>query len=215
LSVFVVSPNELLAGALVAVLTNSPDLGGAEAVIIEELADALAATDDEHVVVMHGDDVEPGYLTRVAAAYPVLVLGSGGSDEMIAAVDAGAMGYLDAESSLEAIKDAVISLAKGVAMIEPRLLGSLLRHVVGRRREQAQARRALEVLTPRENEVFRLLARGLGSQQAAQQLYISLQTVRTHTRRIMNKLDLHSRSELVALAARCGLELEVDGGGDD
>jgi DNA-binding NarL/FixJ family response regulator len=138
----------------------------------------------------------------------VLVLGDGGAEEMIDAVEAGAMGYLAADASFDSITDTVRSLAKGVATVEPALLGALLRHVVDRRRVESQARRVLEVLTPREHEVFALLAQGSDSGRIADRLFISVQTVRTHTRTVMSKLDLHSRSELVALAARCGFPLE-------
>jgi len=137
------------------------------------------------------------------------VLGTGSAEEMIAAVEAGAMGYMDSDSAFETIAETVRSLAKGVATVEPKLLGALLRHVVERRRAERETRKLLDVLTPRENQMFTLLAQGLTSREAADRLFISSQTVRTHTQRIMTKLDLHSRSELVALAARCGFDLSA------
>ncbi len=207
LKVIVISPDEVFGGALVAALSGAPDMGDCEMLSLE-LAAELAGGGHTDVFVLHAGRVETAAVARLAATAPVLVLATGGADAMIVAVEAGAMGYLDADAPFETIADTVRSLAKGVATVEPALLGALLRHVVERRRAERETRKALDVLTPRENQVFSLLAQGLDSGDLAEQLFISSQTVRTHTQRIMTKLDLHSRSELVALAARCGLDLE-------
>ena len=89
----------------------------------------------------------------------------------------------------------------------PALLGHLLRHVVQRRRAEREALELLERLTPRAREVFELAARGYRHVEVAEELYISAATARTHLQRGFAKLDVHSRGELVALAARCGLEV--------
>jgi NarL family two-component system response regulator LiaR len=207
LTVVVISSDEMYGGALAAALSGAPDVGDCR---VEATGSAPGPAD---VLVVHGGSAEAGEIGRLASLAPVLVLGQGGAGEMIEAVEAGAMGYLDANASFDSVADTVRSLAKGVATVEPALLGALLRHVVDRQRVEREARQELEVLTPRENEVFALLARGLDSAQIADRLFISVQTVRTHTRRLMGKLDLHSRSELVALAARCGLTLESENEG--
>jgi DNA-binding NarL/FixJ family response regulator len=64
-------------------------------------------------------------------------------------------------------------------------------------------------LTPREQEILRLLAEGLSSKEIAQKLFISPKTVENHRANIMNKLDLHSSIELVRYAAKLGL-IDVD-----
>jgi DNA-binding CsgD family transcriptional regulator len=60
-------------------------------------------------------------------------------------------------------------------------------------------------LTPRETEVLRLLAAGLGTRAVAEELSVSVATVRTHVENILQKLEVHSRLEAVALALRKGL----------
>lgn len=206
LTVVVISSDEMYGGALAAALSGAPDVGDCR-------VEATGATPGPaDVLVLHGGSVVAAEIGRLASLAPVLVLGHGGAEEMIEGVESGAMGYLDASASFDLVTDTVRSLAKGVATVEPALLGALLRHVVDRRRVEREARQDLEVLTPREGQVFALLAQGLDSGQIADRLFISVQTVRTHTRRIMGKLDLHSRSELVALAARCGLTLESEEG---
>ena len=69
-------------------------------------------------------------------------------------------------------------------------------------RDSGAAPPAFAGLTTRENEVLRLLARGLDQGTIAQQLAISPATVGTHIQRILNKLDVHSRTQAVALAYR-------------
>lgn len=206
LTVVVISSDEMYGGALAAALSGASDVGDCR---VEASGSTPAPAD---VLVLHGGSIEPREIGRLASLAPVLVLGEGGPEEMIEAVESGAMGYLDATASFDSVTDTVRSLAKGVATVEPALLGALLRHVVDRRRVEREARQDLEVLTAREHQVFALLAQGLDSGQIADRLFISVQTVRTHTRRVMGKLDLHSRSELVALAARCGLTLEPEDG---
>jgi DNA-binding NarL/FixJ family response regulator len=63
----------------------------------------------------------------------------------------------------------------------------------------------LNRLTPREREVFQLMVDGLGRKQMAERLYLSVDTVRTHTRTIMEKLDVHSATAAVAVALSAGL----------
>jgi DNA-binding NarL/FixJ family response regulator len=173
LTVVVISSDEMYGGALAAALSGAPDI---EECSVEVPGSSPGPAD---VLVIHGSGVEPGHITQLASSAPLLVLGEGGAEEMIEAVEAGAMGYLAADASFDSITDTVRSLAKGVATVEPALLGALLRHVVDRRRVESQARRALEVLTPREHEVFALLAQGLDSGRIAGGLFISVQTVRT------------------------------------
>lgn len=206
LTVVVISSDEMYGGALAAALSGAPDVGDCR---VEATGSTPGPAD---VLVLHDGGSDAGEIGRLASLAPVLIMGHGGAEEMIEAVESGAMGYLDANASFDLVTDTVRSLAKGVATVEPALLGALLRHVVDRRRVEREARQDLEVLTARETQVFALLAQGLDSGQIADRLFISVQTVRTHTRRIMGKLDLHSRSELVALAARCGLTLESEAG---
>lgn len=213
ISVIVVATDEVSGGALAAALGASPDIGECDQVQPTD-AEKLATSNIGETVIVDMAPPDTERTTSLALISPVLVLGSGQADEMVSAVEAGAMGYLDSTASFDQISEAVASLAKGTATVEPTLLGALLRHVVDRRRLEREALKELEVLTPRQEEVFRLLARGLDNDEVGNRLFISPQTVRTHTRSIMTKLDLHSRSDLVALAARCGLDLSPNLGED-
>ena len=130
-------------------------------------------------------------------------------EAMLDALESGADGYAIMEEGLDKLIDAVRTVASGTASVPPTLLGHLLRHVVQRRRAEREALELLEQLTPREREIFELAAQGYRHVEVAKELYISAATARTHLQRAFDKLDVHSRAELVALAARCGLEVGI------
>ncbi len=127
---------------------------------------------------------------------------------LIPAVDAGCRGFLPESASLDQVRKAVLELSEGGAVIPPDLLGTLLRHLVDRRRAGAGANAALADLTDREREVFHLAARGASRDEIAERLYISPATARTHLQRIYRKLGVHSQAQLVGLAIEIG-ELEA------
>jgi DNA-binding NarL/FixJ family response regulator len=139
---------------------------------------------------------------------PVLGVGPSESEAMLAAFEAGAQGYVDIGASASEIVQAARSVASGTAVVTPRLLGPLLRAVVDRRRKERSQRDTLAVLTLRERQVFELAAKGFTRSQLATELIISPATARTHLQKLMAKLDIHSQAELVALAARCGLDTQ-------
>ncbi|NNF63661.1 MAG: response regulator transcription factor [Acidimicrobiia bacterium] len=145
-------------------------------------------------------------LLDVVDDVPAVVLGTG-PDSMLSAVTAGAIGYVDIESPLEEVVAALRSVAGGVGTIPPALLGTLLRQVVRRNRAEQEHRDRLNVLSPRENDVFRLAALGRSNDDIAAELFISPGTVRTHKQSIFKKLDLHAQAELVAFAMRCGFDV--------
>lgn len=145
-----------------------------------------------------------------------LVLDSGGDeDALLRAIEAGADGYLIGTSGLHGLADAVHALARGESVVPPNMLGPLLRRLIQRRRAASDAWSKLDRLTPREREVLGLLVDGLDDVRIADRLVISPETVRTHAQRILRKLEVHSRVEVIALVAQFGspdqLERVVEG----
>ncbi len=126
---------------------------------------------------------------------------------MVDAVEAGALGYVSREASFRELGSAVETVGAATPVIPPEMLGALLRRSVDRRREQRREIERLNALTAREREVFEGLARGQDKDEIAAELFISPQTVRTHKQRMFRKLGLHSAAEVVAMAARCGLDV--------
>jgi DNA-binding NarL/FixJ family response regulator len=196
-----------LAGAL-ASLADPNELRMTQVASMAHLADASEKDDVGVVVVVDPEEFPPELVVETASSLPVLVVGpTADATQMIASVEAGALGYADAAAPLEELIEAIGSVAAGVGVIPPSLLGSLLRHVVERQRRQRQRREQLQILSTREREVFELTARGFDKPAVAAKLFISPATARTHVQNVFRKLSLHSLADLVALAAECGLEV--------
>jgi DNA-binding NarL/FixJ family response regulator len=124
-------------------------------------------------------------------------------DDLYEAIKAGANGYLLKEVSVEDVAAAIHAVVQGQSFISPSMASKLLREFNALAR-QAAAREQLPapVLTPRELEVLRLVARGMSNKDVADHLFISENTVKNHVRNILEKLHLHSRMEAVMYAVR-------------
>ncbi len=125
-----------------------------------------------------------------------LYTGYGDRALLVEALDAGARGFILKEAPLDDLVRAVHVLAAGDTYVDPVLAGVL----VG-----AEATDKLPRLTQRERDVLRLLAEGLSNEEAGQRLFISAETVRTHVRGAMAKLDADTRTQAVATAIRKSL----------
>jgi DNA-binding NarL/FixJ family response regulator len=113
------------------------------------------------------------------------------------ALNAGASGYVLKADSFEQLLRALHSIDVGGSFVSMGLAEKV--------RELRRAGRSVRALSPREQDVVRLIAAGRRSKEIAQILGISPQTVDTHRRRLMKKLDLRSAAEVVRYAARSGL----------
>ena len=131
-------------------------------------------------------------------------------DHLLHAVEAGVDGYTTGAGGLAGVAEAVRVTARGESIVPPAMLGPLLRRLIQRRRDAAEAGERLSALTRREREVFGLLVDGQDHDAIAATLVISPETARTHVQRILRKLDVHSRAEAVALAARSGMADQLE-----
>jgi DNA-binding NarL/FixJ family response regulator len=148
---------------------------------------------------------------RIAADHPgvrVLVLSASGEEgDVLAAIKAGATGYLVKSASGAELIEAVRRTAAGDAVFTPGLAGLVLgefrRMMTGDRGRDADAGPRL---TERETEILRLVAKGLSSRQIAERLVLSHRTVQNHTQNVLAKLQLHNRVELARYAIERGLD---------
>ena len=111
------------------------------------------------------------------------------------ALDAGARGFVLKEAPLAEVVRAVELVAAGRTYVDPVLAGVL----------SSSAADKIPNLTQREREVLRLLADGMANEEIGRELFISPETVRTHVRKAMAKLDADTRTEAVATALRQSL----------
>ena len=149
---------------------------------------------------------------RELESTPRVLVSDGEADHvaLLRAIEAGVDGYVAGTSGTDGLAKAVVAIARGESVIPPAMLGPLLRSLIQRQREAAQAAERLVGLTPREREVLALLADGLDQRGIAAALVISPETARTHLQRLLRKLDVHSRQEAVELVHRTGLADRLD-----
>ena len=115
---------------------------------------------------------------------------------LIEAMDAGARGFVLKEAPLAEVVRAVELVAAGRTYVDPVLAGVL---------SSSAATEKMSKLTQRERDVLRLLADGLSNEEIGKALFISPETVRTHVRKAMAKLDADTRTQAVATALRQSL----------
>lgn len=130
---------------------------------------------------------------------------------LVAALKAGASGFLTKEAPLEDLLEATRMIHRGETYIPRRVLGDLLSWLMSRREEQGEALRRAGQLTRREREVLGILAEGGNNDAIAQALVISPQTARTHIQNVLGKLGVHSRLEAAAFVRRNDLVEELAG----
>lgn len=145
---------------------------------------------------------------RARGGPPVILLTTFEDDEdMIAGLRAGAAGYVLKDVSVEALRDALLRVARGERYVQPRV-ADVLADSLSRERERRDV--APEPLTPRELEVLALLARGLTNKRIARALNLGEGTVKIHVSNVLGKLGADDRVEAVRLAVARGLP----GGGE-
>lgn len=122
--------------------------------------------------------------------------------DVIAAVRAGARGYVTKSVTGAELLDAIVRVANGDAVFSPRLAGFVLDAFVG---AAAEADEELDRLTSREKDVMRLLARGYTYKEIAAELFLSIKTIETHASAVLRKLQLSNRRELSRWASHRNL----------
>jgi DNA-binding NarL/FixJ family response regulator len=120
-------------------------------------------------------------------------------EDVIAVVRAGARGYVTKNIAPPELRDAIQRVHQGDAVFSPRLAGFVLDAFAASAPEPIDPE--LDLLTPREREVLRLIARGFAYKQVARRLDISIKTVETHVSAVLRKLQLSSRYELTTWAS--------------
>jgi DNA-binding NarL/FixJ family response regulator len=136
------------------------------------------------------------------------------------ALKAGASGYVLKDGAFDELISAIRAVVADRVYLSPRVAGVVVEDYVrrlpsrggradaahpGAEDPAAHRRGAFDTLTPREREVLQLMAEGFATKEVAHRLHVSVKTVETHRRQIMDKLDMHSVAELTKYAIREGL----------
>ena len=121
---------------------------------------------------------------------------SDAAEDVIAVIRAGARGYVTKTISSQELATAVVRVSEGDAVFSPRLAGFVLDAFADRPGAAPISDPELDLLTPRERDVLRLLARGYAYKEIAAELFISVKTVETHVSSVLRKTQLSNRYEL-------------------
>ena len=127
------------------------------------------------------------------------------SDFLVAALRAGASGFLLKNSQPVDLVEAVRVVAGGAALLSPGATERLIAEFASQPQPHLPSDEQLDELTPREREVMALVATGLSNDEIAERFVISRATVKTHVSRALGKLDVRDRAQLVAVAYQAGL----------
>jgi DNA-binding NarL/FixJ family response regulator len=184
-------------GDAVEVVADAADVDSAVRLIREVVPDVVLL--DVHMPGGGGKAV----LEAVSGTHPeVLFLAlsvSDAAEDVISVIRAGARGYVTKTISGDELADAVRRVADGDAVFSPRLAGFVLDAFAGSD-DVPVVDPELDLLTNREREVLRLIARGYTYKELARRLEISVKTVETHVSAVLRKLQLSSRHELTRWA---------------
>lgn len=146
-------------------------------------------------------------VVRLDPSIRVLVLSaSGESADVLAAVKAGATGYLVKSASRDELLEAVRLVADGVPVFTPGLAGMVLGEFQRPSDSTGREAEAQTRLTERETEVLKMVAQGMAYRQIAERLVLSHRTVQNHVQSILGKLQMHNRVQLTRYAIGLGLD---------
>ncbi len=205
INVLIVDDHAVLRHGLRLILQEDPDLVvvGEAAAGAEAVTQALSLAPDVVLMDIELPDMSGIEATRrIRATCPqtrILILTvSDRNEDLLGAFKAGARGYLLKHMESKDVLAAIHRVAAGEAILPPNLAARLLN-------ELAEPGPTPEDLTDRERDVLGYVAQGLGNKEIAAALNISENTVKTHVRHIMSKLDMRSRAEAAAYAVRVGL----------
>jgi two-component system, NarL family, nitrate/nitrite response regulator NarL len=206
--VLIVEDHQVLAEGLEFALGRQPDL---EVVgVVGSVAEAAPRAIEErpHVVLMdfhlpdgNGAQASTAIRRQLPDVAVVILTADTAESSMLAAVQAGARGWLVKTATAAQVVDAVRRAAAGEMLIP----SATLARMIELQQEESDRQRVRDSVTPRELQVLQLMAEGLDSRAIAENLVLSLPTVRGYVQTVIEKLGTHSRLEAVARARALGL----------
>jgi DNA-binding NarL/FixJ family response regulator len=207
--VLVVDDHRLFAEALAARLATEADLlllpvasSGGECLAVVAAGRPAVVVLDLMLAEESGLDV----LDRLRADHPavkvIMLTAVQDVDSVVAAVRHSADAWLPKTASVDELARVIRGVVRGEGWIPPELLGPVLRRLS---RPDPEPRDTFAALTDREREVLQCLVDGLSRAEIARRLFVSTNTVRTHTQNVLSKIGRHSVLEAVSFALRSGL----------
>jgi two-component system, NarL family, nitrate/nitrite response regulator NarL len=129
--------------------------------------------------------------------------------EVVAVAEAGIVGYVSREASIEEVGEALRGVMRGEAVCSGKVAAGLLRHIALQARSRHTSGSRVQ-LTPREREVVRLLASGMANKEIARALDLRLSTVKNHVHNVLTKYGAQGRADVMVGADQAPLPLSAD-----
>ena len=206
----VVDDHRMIVQALVLALSREHDIEvvATASTVEETVARAPDARPDVLLIDYHlpdGTGVEAVRRLDVPGLRIVFLSSDRSDGPVLAALEAGASGYLVKSDPLDRLVSAVRRAGEGEIVLEPGELATLLRSQRERRGQDAERQRIAASLTSREREILGLVAGGVETRAIAERLHLAPATVRWYVQVLLEKLDVHSKLGAVARAVELGL----------
>jgi DNA-binding NarL/FixJ family response regulator len=203
-SVYLVDDHALFRAGVRAELGEHVTIAGEAADVLSAAAGILATRPDVVLLDVHlpggGGRAVIDAVRHDAPEQKFLALSvSDAAEDVIAVIRAGARGYVTKTIAANELIDAIRRVQEGDAVFSPRLAGFVLDAFSGSLPGVVDPE--LDLLTAREQEVMRLIARGYAYKEVASRLHLSVKTVETHVSAVLRKLQLSNRHELTVWAA--------------
>ena len=204
--IVVVDDHALFRAGLVSLLTTIPEFDivgeagdGREALSVVEKSKPDVVLLDVNMPVMGGVEMVEALHEKQQPRILMLTI-SKHDEDLFGAIAAGADGYLLKDAEPEELRRAINHVAEGRSVLSPEVTGRVLKAV-----SSSQGIPPEVALSKREMDVLRCLAKGMTSAQIASDLFISENTVKTHVRHILEKLEASNRAEAVSRAMQLGI----------
>lgn len=197
---------DFAASGVAEIVGEAGDGGEAIEVALEQLPDVVLM--DLNMPTVNGVDATRRIIEEAPTIKVLILSASGEEADVLEAVKAGASGYLLKSATSEELAEALARVRNGEPVFTPSLAGLVLSEF--RRVAGGEDRPAEPKLTPRENEVLVLVAKGYTYREIAEKLFISVKTVQNHVQNILTKLQLKKRYELMRYAIQRGLDRQPE-----
>jgi DNA-binding NarL/FixJ family response regulator len=204
--IVVVDDHALFRAGLVSLLTTIPEFeivgeagDGREALSVVEKSKPDVVLLDVNMPVMGGVEMVEALHEKQQPRILMLTI-SKHDEDLFGAIAAGADGYLLKDAEPEELRRAINHVAEGRSVLSPEVTGRVLKAV-----SSSQGIPPEVALSKREMDVLRCLAKGMTSAKIASDLFISENTVKTHVRHILEKLEASNRAEAVSRAMQLGI----------
>jgi two-component system, NarL family, nitrate/nitrite response regulator NarL len=160
------------------------------------------------VVLLDSTTSDTGEIVRdvrqLAPAIPIVALGmTDAEQDVLSCIEAGVAGFVSRDGSLDELVSVIESAARGELQCSPKMAGRLMRRIAALATSQP-ARPSEERLTVRERQIARLIEENLTNKEIATRLGIEVATVKNHVHNLLDKLNIHRRSDLVRWSMRLG-----------